>query len=76
MTAQPTARGLKSGDSQPCIVEGLASQRIVEQEKDSGLVVLGNNGQPGAEDLLLGSVRKQALAGGSTDLRVSTVCGA
>ena len=66
--------GLKPGDWEPCIVEGDASQRIVEleQEKDCDLVVLGKHGQSAAEDLLLGSVSKHVLAEGSTDVLVST----
>jgi nucleotide-binding universal stress UspA family protein len=67
--------GLKSGDWDPCIVEGDASQRIIEheQEEDCDLVVLGKHGQSATEDLLLGSVSKHVLAEGSTDVLVSTV---
>ena len=70
----PVASGLKPGDWEPCIVEGDASQRIVEheQEKDCDLVVLGKHGQSATEDLLLGSVSKHVLAEGSTDVLVST----
>lgn len=66
--------GLKPDDWEPCIVEGDASQRIVEHEheKDCDLVVLGKHGQSVAEDLLLGSVSKHVLAEGSTDVLVST----
>ncbi|UZD53675.1 universal stress protein [Caldimonas aquatica] len=73
--ALAAASGLKSGDWEPCIVEGDASQRIVEheQEKDCDLVVLGKHGQSATEDLLLGSVSKHVLAEGSTDVLVSTV---
>jgi len=72
--AQAAASGLKPGDWVPCIVEGDASQRIVEheQEEDCDLVVLGKHGQSAAEDLLLGSVSKHVLAEGSTDVLVST----
>ena len=68
------AGGLKPGDWEPCIVEGDASQRIVEyeQEKDCDLVVLGKHGQSATEDLLLGSVSKHVLAEGSSDVLVST----
>jgi nucleotide-binding universal stress UspA family protein len=72
--ALAAASGLKLGDWEPCIVEGDASQRIVEheQEKDCDLVVLGKHGQSATEDLLLGSVSKHVLAEGSTDVLVST----
>ena len=72
--ALAAASGLKPGDWEPCIVEGEASQRIVEheQEKDCDLVVLGKHGQSATEDLLLGSVSKHVLAEGSTDVLVST----
>lgn len=72
--ALAAAGGLKPGDWEPCIVEGDASQRIVEheQEKDCDLVVLGKHGQSATEHLLLGSVSKHVLAEGSTDVLVST----
>lgn len=72
--ALAAASGLKPGDWEPCIVEGEASQRIVEheQEQDCDLVVLGKHGQSATEDLLLGSVSKHVLAEGSTDVLVST----
>jgi nucleotide-binding universal stress UspA family protein len=72
--ALAAASGLKPDDWEPCIVEGDASQRIVEheQEKDCDLVVLGKHGQSATEDLLLGSVSKHVLAEGSTDVLVST----
>jgi nucleotide-binding universal stress UspA family protein len=56
------------------VIEGEASQRIVEQEqeRDCDLVVLGKHGQSATEDLLLGSVTKHVLAEGSTDVLVST----
>ena len=68
------ASGLEPGDWQPCIVEGDASQRIVEieQEKDCDLVVLGKHGQSITEDLLLGSVSLHVLSEGSADVLVST----
>ncbi len=70
--------GLKTGHWTPCVVEGEASLRIVEQEQEHGcdLVVLGKHGQSAAEDLLLGSVTKHVLAEGSTDVLVSTAQGA
>lgn len=74
MHALAAAGGLKPSDWEPCIVEGDASQRIVEheQEKDCDLVVLGKHGQSATEDLLLGSVSKHVLAEGTTDVLVST----
>lgn len=72
--ALAAASGLKPGDWEPCIVEGDASQRIIEheQEKDCDLVVLGKHGQSATEDLLMGSVSKHVLAEGSSDVLVST----
>lgn len=72
--ALAAASGLKPHDWEPCIVEGDASQRIIEheQEKDIDLVVLGKHGQSITEDLLLGSVSKHVLAEGGTDVLVST----
>lgn len=66
--------GLAPGRWTPLIVEGDASQRIVEheQESDCDLVVLGKHGQSATEDLLLGSVTKHVLAEGSLDVLVST----
>ncbi|WP_157265676.1 universal stress protein [Azohydromonas aeria] len=66
--------GLKRGQWTPCVVEGDASLRIVEQaqEQDCDLVVLGKHGQSAAEELLLGSVTRHVLSEGLTDLLVST----
>jgi nucleotide-binding universal stress UspA family protein len=66
--------GLRSGQWEPCVVEGDASMCIVEQEAQHGcdLVVLGKHGQSVTEDLLLGSVTKHVLAEGSADVLVST----
>lgn len=66
--------GLKPGDWDPCIVEGEASQALIEQEQeqDCDLVVLGKHGRSVTEDMLLGSVSKHVLAEGSTDVLVST----
>lgn len=74
MHALAARSGLKPSDWETCIVEGDASQRIVEheQEKDCDLVVLGKHGQSATEDLLLGSVSKHVLAEGTTDVLVST----
>jgi nucleotide-binding universal stress UspA family protein len=65
---------LKPRDWSPCVVEGSASQRLVEQEQeqDCDLIVLGKHGQSAAEDLLLGSVTKHVLAEGVCDVVVST----
>jgi nucleotide-binding universal stress UspA family protein len=72
--AAAQAAGLKPGDYDAVVVEGDASQRIVEQEQelDADLVVLGKHGQSAAEDLLLGSVTKHVLAECSVDVLVST----
>jgi nucleotide-binding universal stress UspA family protein len=72
--AAAQAAGLKAGDYDAVVVEGDASQRIVEQEQehDADLVVLGKHGQSAAEDLLLGSVTKHVLAECSVDVLVST----
>lgn len=66
--------GLRPGAWDACIVEGEASQRLVEQEQvlDCDLVVLGKHGQSAAEDLLLGSVTKHVIAEGAADLLVAT----
>lgn len=66
--------GLKPGQWEACVIEGEASQRIVEQEqeRDCDLLVLGKHGQSATEDLLLGSVTKHVLAEGSADVLVST----
>lgn len=68
------AAGLRPGTWDPCIVEGDASQRIVEQEQelDCDLVVVGKHGQSAAEDLLLGSVTQHVLNEGGVDVLVST----
>jgi len=65
--------GLSPDSWTPCIIEGEASQRIVEQEQqhDCDLVVLGKHGQSAAEELLLGSVTKHVLAEGGADVLVS-----
>ena len=66
--------GLSPSQWEPCVVEGDASLRIVENEQahDCDLVVLGKHGQSAAVDLLLGSVTKHVLAEGSADVLVST----
>jgi nucleotide-binding universal stress UspA family protein len=66
--------GLKPGQWEPCIVEGEASLRLVEQEQERGcdLVVIGKHGQSAAEDLLLGSTTKHLLAEGTADVLVAT----
>jgi nucleotide-binding universal stress UspA family protein len=66
--------GLALGRWEPCVVEGDASQRIVEIERelDCDLVAIGKHGQSAAEDLLLGSTTKHVLAEGDTDVLVAT----
>lgn len=66
--------GLKPGQWEPCIVEGDASLRLVEQEQELGcdLVIIGKHGQSAAEDLLLGSTTKHLLAEGVADVLVAT----
>ena len=65
---------LTFGRWEPCIVEGDASQRIIEleQELDCDLVVIGKHGRSATEDLLLGSTTKHVLAEGATDVLVAT----
>ena len=67
--------GLAPGHWDPCIVEGEASLRLVEQEQvlDCDLVVIGKHGQSAAEDLLLGSVTKHVLAESQGDVLVSAL---
>jgi nucleotide-binding universal stress UspA family protein len=66
--------GLGHGAYETCVVEGDASQRIVEreEEEDCDLVVVGKHGQSVAEDLLLGSVTQHVLSEGATDVLVCT----
>jgi nucleotide-binding universal stress UspA family protein len=66
--------GLSPSQWEPCVVEGDASLRIVENEQshDCDLIVLGKHGQSATADLLLGSVTKHVLAEGSADVLVST----
>ena len=65
---------LAPSDYDAVIVEGEASQRIVEQEQehDCDLVVLGKHSRSAAEDLLLGSVTQHVLAEGAADVLVAT----
>lgn len=65
---------LKPAQWTPCVMEGDAAWRILEQaeQADIDLVVLGKHGQSAAEELLLGSVTKHVLAEGRTDVLVST----
>ncbi|MBK1614728.1 universal stress protein [Rubrivivax gelatinosus] len=66
--------GLRPAQWRPCIVEGNASLRIVEQEQELGcdLVVLGKHGRAASVDLLLGSTTRHVLAEGAVDVLVST----
>ncbi|MCW5657236.1 MAG: universal stress protein [Burkholderiaceae bacterium] len=67
--------GLARDAYEACVVEGDASQRIVEleQEADCDLVVVGKHGQSVVEDLLLGSVTLHVLSEGSTDVLVCPI---
>jgi nucleotide-binding universal stress UspA family protein len=67
--------GLAHDAYETCVVEGDASQRIVEleQEEDCDLVVVGKHGQSLVEDLLLGSVTLHVLSAGSTDVLVCPI---
>jgi nucleotide-binding universal stress UspA family protein len=68
------AAGLNPAVWEPLVLEGDASQRLVEQEqeRDIDLVVLGRHGRSAAHDLLPGSVTRHVLAEGTADLLVST----
>jgi nucleotide-binding universal stress UspA family protein len=74
LQALADAAGLQHGRWEPCVVEGDASLRLVEQEQvlDCDLTVIGKHGQSAAEDLLLGSVTKHLLAEGVADVLVAT----
>ena len=65
--------GLQPEQWEPCVIEGHAWQRIVEQEQefDCDLIVLGKHGQSAAEALFLGSVTRSVLAESSADVLVS-----
>lgn len=64
--------GLGTGDHDVVIVEGDAGRLILdhEEEQDADLIVLGKHGRSAAEELLLGSVTKQVLAHGGSDVLV------
>jgi nucleotide-binding universal stress UspA family protein len=68
------AAGLKKGGWDPIVIEGDASQRLLEQEQEraADLVVMGKHGRSATQDLLMGSVTKHVLAEGSADVLVST----
>lgn len=72
--AAAEAAGLAPDTWQPCIVEGDASLRLIEQEQMQAcdLLVLGKHGRSATEDLLLGSTSKHVLAEGRCDVLVST----
>jgi nucleotide-binding universal stress UspA family protein len=55
------------------LVEGAASQRLLEQEHEQAadLVVLGKRGQSATEELLLGSVTRHLIAEGTVDMLVA-----
>jgi len=58
----------------PLVVEGGASQRLVEQQQKcaADLVVMGKHGQSATVDQLFGSVTHRVLAESSADVLVST----
>lgn len=66
------AHGLASGEWTPCLVQGDASHRVLEQatRRSCDLIVLGKHGRHVAEDLLLGSVTKHVLAEAELDVLV------
>ena len=66
--------GLSPSQWDPCVVEGDASLRIVEQVQshDCDLVALGPHGGSAAAGLLLGNVTRHVLAEGHVDVLVST----
>ena len=69
-----TSAGLSPGSWEACVVEGAAPRSIVEQAegRHCDLIVLGKHGTSVTQDLLLGSVTRQVLAEGTTDVLVST----
>lgn len=68
------AASLADGSWQACVVEGEPSAAILAQAKgrDCDLIVLGKHGTSATQDLILGSVTRQVLAGGVCDVLVST----
>lgn len=66
--------GLWPSQWEPCVVEGDASLRIVEQaqSRHCDLVVLAPHDRSTTADLLLGSVTRHVLAEGQVDVLVST----
>jgi nucleotide-binding universal stress UspA family protein len=69
-----TRTGLAQGSWETCVVEAEAPRAIVEQAQGQhcDLIVLGKHGSSATQDLLLGSVTRQVLAEGTTDVLVST----
>ncbi|HUP24499.1 MAG TPA: universal stress protein [Thermoanaerobaculia bacterium] len=70
--------GLDRQSWDPLLVEGAASQRLLEQEQEQAadLVVLGKRGQSATEELLLGSVTRHLIAEGTVDMLVAPSPGA
>ncbi|MDP3086387.1 MAG: universal stress protein [Rubrivivax sp.] len=68
---------LAPGSWTPCLVQGEASLRIVEQEQeqDCDLIAIGKHGRHIAEELLLGSVTKHVLAETQADVLVASAVG-
>lgn len=69
-----TRTGLAPGSWEACVVEGEAPRAILEQAhgQHCDLIVLGKHGSSATQDLILGSVTRQVLAEGTTDVLVST----
>ena len=69
-----TRTGLAQGSWEACVVEGEAPRAIIEQAhaRHCDLIVLGKHGSSATQDLFLGSVTREVLADGTTDVLVST----
>lgn len=65
--------GLSQQSTRLIVLHGDPSLRIIEQEQeqDCDLIVMGRRGEKDIEELLLGSVTRQVLAGSQCDVLVS-----
>lgn len=65
--------GLSRQSTRLIVLHGEPSLRIIEQEQeqDCDLIVMGRRGEKDVEELLLGSVTRQVLAGSQCDVLVS-----
>jgi nucleotide-binding universal stress UspA family protein len=65
--------GLSQRSTRLIVLHGDPSLRIIEQEQeqDCDLIVMGRQGEKDIEDLLLGSVTRQVLAGSQCDVLIS-----